>query len=54
MTFTKQILLGLVLGIYVSPGWFWFTGFVCVNQIQSAFTHWCPAMLILDKLGIER
>lgn len=47
-------LLGLALGYYVAPGWYFFTVFVCLNQIQSAFTGWCPAMWILDKLGVAR
>ncbi|WP_404810123.1 YgaP family membrane protein [Marinobacter nauticus] len=29
-----------------------FTGFIALNLIQSAFTRWCPAMMILRKLGL--
>jgi len=48
-------LLGLTLGYFLNaPGWYLFTVFVCLNQIQSAFTNWCPAMWILDKLGVAR
>jgi hypothetical protein len=47
-------LLGLILGHFVAPGWFFFTVFVCLNQIQSAFTNWCPAMWVLDRFGVER
>jgi hypothetical protein len=47
-------LLGLILGHTVHEGWYFFTVFVCLNQIQSAFTNWCPAMWILDKLGVEK
>jgi hypothetical protein len=41
----------VLLGYYVSPYWFLFTGFVGLNLIQSAFTNWCPMMTLLRKLG---
>ena len=47
------VLASMLLGIYVSPWWFLFTGFVAVNQIQSAFTHWCPMMWFLGKAGMK-
>jgi hypothetical protein len=45
------VLLSVLLGYYVSPYWFLFTGFVALNLIQSAFTNWCPMMTFLRKLG---
>ena len=27
--------------------------FVAVNQIQSAFTGWCPMMAFLRRLGVQ-
>lgn len=35
--------------------WFWkfFMVFMAVNQIQSAFTNWCPVMSIYRKLGVK-
>lgn len=45
------VLASLLLGYYVSPYWFLFTGFVAVNLIQSAFTNWCPMMTFLRRLG---
>jgi hypothetical protein len=27
---------------------------VGANQIQSAFTHWCPMMWILEKAGLSK
>ncbi len=42
----------VLLGHYVSPYWFLFTGFVGLNLFQSAFTNWCPMMTILRKLGV--
>ena len=47
-------LLSVLLGVYVHEYWFFFTGFVALNQIQSAFTHWCPMMWFLGKLGFAQ
>ncbi|HEX4946685.1 MAG TPA: DUF2892 domain-containing protein [Blastocatellia bacterium] len=47
------ILISLLLGVYVHPNWFFLTGFVSLNLIQSAFTNWCPMMTILRKLGVK-
>ncbi|MCP3176116.1 DUF2892 domain-containing protein [Desulfuromonas sp. KJ2020] len=46
------ILLSLVLSRVHSPHWLWFTAFVGLNLLQSAFTNWCPLMTILRKLGV--
>jgi hypothetical protein len=43
----------VLLGMYVSPYFFWFTLFVGLNLFQSAFTNWCPMMAILRKAGIR-
>jgi len=48
-----MILASLLLGLYVSPYWFWFTAFVGANLFQSAFTGCCPLALILRKLGVQ-
>jgi hypothetical protein len=47
------VLASLLLGYYVSPYWFLFTGFVALNLIQSAFTNWCPMISFLRRLGIR-
>jgi hypothetical protein len=47
------VLASLLLGYYVSPYWFLFTGFVALNLIQSAFTNWCPMMTFLRWLGVK-
>lgn len=44
------ILISLALGLMVSRWWFILTGFVGMNLIQSAFTSFCPAELILRRL----
>ncbi|MFZ5698524.1 MAG: YgaP family membrane protein [Pseudomonadota bacterium] len=47
-------LLSLALGWYVSPYFFLFTAFVGLNQLQSAFSGWCPAMWMLKKAGFRQ
>lgn len=48
-----MILLSLFLAIYVSINWLWFTAFIAVNLLQSAFTKWCPMMTILRRFGVK-
>ncbi len=48
------VLISLVLGLKVNPWWFAFTAFVGVNLIQSAFTGFCPAAMLLGKLGFRQ
>ncbi len=47
------VLASLALGWWVHPCWFFFTAFVGVNLIQSAFTGFCPAEKILKKMGLK-
>jgi hypothetical protein len=47
------VALSVLLGIYVNPNFLWFTLFVGLNLFQSAFTHWCPMMVILRKAGLH-
>jgi len=47
------ILLSLVLAWAVSPVWLWFTAFVGLNLLQSAFTNWCPMITILKKCEVK-
>lgn len=47
------VLISILLGYYFSPYWFFFTGFIALNLIQSAFTNWCPMMVFLRVLGIK-
>ena len=46
------VLLSLALSQLHSPHWLWFTAFVGLNQVQSAFSGWCPMMTILRKAGL--
>ncbi|MDO9161125.1 MAG: DUF2892 domain-containing protein [Methylococcaceae bacterium] len=47
------ILISLTLAHFHHPNWLWFTAFVGANLLQSAFTGWCPMVIVLKKLGIK-
>ncbi|MFH1914722.1 MAG: DUF2892 domain-containing protein [Pseudomonadota bacterium] len=47
------ILLSLVLAIDYSRLWLLLAAVVGVNLFQSGFTNWCPAMVLLRKLGFR-
>lgn len=47
------VILSVLLGILVSPLFLWFTLFVGLNLLQSAFTNWCPMMMILRRAGVR-
>ncbi len=53
MTAGIAVLTGLALGYFVSGWWYLLVAFVGLNLLQSAFTHWCPAMYIFDKLAVR-
>jgi hypothetical protein len=46
------VLLGVALGLLVSPWFFAIPGFVGANMLQSAFTGFCPLAVILRKAGM--
>jgi hypothetical protein len=48
------VLVSVLLAHYHSEYWLFFTGFVGLNLLQSAFTDWCPAMTLLEKAGLKR
>jgi Flp pilus assembly protein TadB len=47
------VLLSVVLGVWVSPLWFWLTAFVGANLLQASFTGFCPAAMIFKALGVR-
>jgi hypothetical protein len=47
------IFLSVILGVYVSPYFLLFTGFIGLNLFQSAFTKWCPMMWLLRMAGFK-
>ncbi|ALP41325.1 DUF2892 domain-containing protein [Aeromonas schubertii] len=49
-----MLLLSLVLTTWVHPGFVWLSVFVGANLIQSAFTGFCPAAMILKRMGFTQ
>jgi hypothetical protein len=47
------VLASIALGWWVHPAFYLFTAFVGLNLLQSGFTHWCPMMSLLRKLGVR-
>ncbi|WP_434931983.1 YgaP family membrane protein [Shewanella sp. HL-SH5] len=48
-----MVLLSLVLTAIVSHHFIWLTVFVGANLFQSAFTGFCPAAMVMKKLGLK-
>ncbi|MFN7009204.1 MAG: DUF2892 domain-containing protein [Allorhizobium sp.] len=48
-----MVLVSVLLTAFVHPYFVWFTVFIGVNMLQSAFTGFCPAAMIFKKLGIR-
>ena len=48
-----MILLSLALTHWFSPYWLLLTAFVGLNMLQASFTGFCPAAIILKKLGVK-
>ena len=46
------ILASLLLALFDSLYWLWFTAFVGANLLQASFTGFCPLAKILAALGI--
>ena len=46
------VMASVLAGIYVHPGFLWFTACVGLNLFQSALSGWCPMMTILRKAGV--
>jgi len=47
------VMASVLAGMYVDPGFYWFTAFVGLNLFQSAFTNWCPMMAMLRAAGVK-
>lgn len=48
-----MVLASIALAWLLSPYWLLLTAFVGLNMIQASFTGFCPAALILRKLGMR-
>ena len=49
-----MVLVSVALTRFVHPGFIWLTVFVGANLFQSAFTGFCPAAMVMRRLGIGR
>ncbi|HLB74717.1 MAG TPA: DUF2892 domain-containing protein [Sedimentisphaerales bacterium] len=47
------IVASVLLARYHSIYRLFFTGFVGLNLLQSAFTNYCPMMTIIRKVGVK-
>jgi hypothetical protein len=45
------VLTSLALAHFVSPWWLLLTAFAGLNMLQASFTGFCPAALVLKKVG---
>ena len=48
------VLASISLAHWVSEWWLLLAAFVGLNLIQSAFTGFCPAEIIMKKLGVGK
>jgi len=48
------ILLSIALAVWVNEWWLLLTAFAGINFIQSAFTGFCAAEIILKKYGFGK
>ncbi len=48
-----MVLLSVALTWFVHPGFVWLTVFVGANLLQSSFTGFCPAAIVMKKFGIQ-
>lgn len=48
-----MVLLSVILTAYVSPLFIWFTVFIGLNMLQSAFTGFCPAAMAFKAMGYK-
>lgn len=48
-----MVLLSLALTLAFSQWWLLLTGFVGLNLLQTGFTGFCPAAMILKRMGVK-
>ncbi|MFQ6370587.1 DUF2892 domain-containing protein [Shewanella sp. YIC-542] len=48
-----MVMLSMLLTATVHHAFFWLTLFVGANLFQSAFTRFCPASMLMRKLGMK-
>jgi hypothetical protein len=48
-----MVLLSVLLTYFVHPAFVWLTVFVGANLFQQSFTGFCPAAIVMRRLGIR-
>lgn len=48
-----MVLVSLALGYFINPAWLLLTAFVGLNLLQAGVTGFCPAAIILSRLGLK-
>ncbi|ABV87932.1 DUF2892 domain-containing protein [Shewanella pealeana] len=48
-----MVLLSTILTVWINDNFIWLTIFVGANLLQSAYTGFCPAAIIMRKLGLK-
>lgn len=48
-----MVLVSVILTVFVHSNFIWFTVFIGVSLIQSAYTGICPAAYFLKKFGFR-
>lgn len=49
-----MVLISVALTQLVSPWWWLMTAFIGLNLFQSAFTGFCPAGMVMRRLGVGK
>jgi hypothetical protein len=47
------VILSVLLSVFHSPYWLYFTAFVGFNMLQASFSGFCPLAVLLKKAGIQ-
>lgn len=47
------VLLGIALSLLAGPWWILLSAFAGLNLVQSAFTGFCPAAIVMKRLGFR-
>jgi len=47
------VLLSVLMSVFHSPYWLFFTAFVGANLLQASFTGFCPLAVLLKKVGVK-
>ena len=48
-----MVLVSVALTAVAHVNFVWLTVFVGLNMLQSAFTGFCPAAIVLQRLGVQ-